>query len=246
MNQRFIHATLLDAERLRYIVLVRRTITIFCYITCGLRSVGDFFLCQNPGTECHIVGQQEIKAFFFSQNSQKILFSLQNSLFLAKTAVFLRKIEGPSGFLHFRGVLPPCLHTKLAVCTEKCVKLRTFRAVDARKNRISHVLMVYLFCGGIKGLKQVKKVLTQGQMLQKSTYNARTKCANVQRSFSLLKGAFFLRNGLKCDIIMGVAGGLLQSFEKVLRKGTYVASARSARAWGLMCFKNVLLNSTYI
>ena len=131
MNQRFIHATLLNAERLLVIVLVRRTITIFCYITCGLRSVGDFFLCQNPGTECHIAGQQEIKAFFFSQNSQKILFSLQNSLFLGKNAIFLRKKVGPSGFLHFRGVLPPCLHTKLLVCTEKCVKLRTFRRVDA-------------------------------------------------------------------------------------------------------------------
>ena len=196
MNQRFIHATLLNAERLFIIVLFRRNITTFCYITCGFRSVGDFFLCQNPGTECHIVGQQEIKAFFFSKNSQKILFSLQNSLFLSKNAIFLRKKAGPSGFLHFRGVLPPCLYTQLRVCTEKCVKLRTFRAIDARKNRISHVLMVYLFYGGIKGLKQVKKVLTWGQMLQKCTYNARTKCANVQRSFSLLKGAFFLRNGL--------------------------------------------------
>ncbi len=141
VNSIFIHATLLDAERLRYIVLFRRNNTIFCYITCGFRSAGDFFLCKSPGTECHIAGQQEIKAFFFSQNSQKILFSLQNSLFLSKNAIFLRKISGPSGFLHFRGVLPPCLYTQLALCTEKCWLLLSFGTSGPLKTKICDALM---------------------------------------------------------------------------------------------------------
>ena len=42
-------------------------------------------------------------------------------------------------------------------------------------------------------------------------YNARTKCANLKRSFSLLKGAFFLRNGLRCDIIPGRVRGCLKT-----------------------------------
>ena len=45
-------------------------------------------------------------------------------------------------------------------------------------------------------------------------YNARTKCANLKRSFSLLKGAFFLRNGLKCDIIPGRVRGCLKTNRK--------------------------------
>ena len=142
MNQRFIHATFIRREASTLYSIIPKEYDYFCNITCGFRSAGDFFLCKSPGTECHIAGQQEIKAFFFSQNSQKILFSLQNSLLIAKRAVFLRKIEGPSSFLHFRGVLQPSLYTQLAVCTEKLSLLRSFRTFGHLKTKICDVLMI--------------------------------------------------------------------------------------------------------
>ena len=133
---------------------------------------------------------------------------MQNSLFLSKTAIFLRKISGPSGFLHFRGVLPPCLYTQLALCAEKCGLLLSFGTSGPLKTKICDALMTKYF----------KKVLAWGQILQKCTYNARTKCANLKRSFSLLKGAFFLRDGLKCDIIPGRVRGYLKTASKIYFK----------------------------
>ena len=210
-------------------------------------------MCKLPGTECQNAGQQERKAFFFSEKLQKILISLQNSLFIHKTPFFCLKKAEPRGFLHFRGVLPPCLYTKLAVCAEKCWLLLSFGTSGPSKTKISHALMVYLFYAGIKGeksskkylymTKYIEKVLAWGQILQKTTYHVRTKCASVQRSFSLLKGAFCLRYGLKCDIIMGVAGGLPQSNRKSTSKW-YLNSERTECAGVQLYIEKVLRKCT--
>ena len=92
--------------------------------------------------------------------------------------------------------------------------------------------------------KYIEKVLAWGQIHQKTTYHVRTKCANVGRSFSSLKDAFCLRDGLKCDIIMGVAGGLLENNRKSTSKW-YLNSERTKCAGVGLDIEKVLQKCTY-
>ena len=141
MNSTFIHATFFWREASALYNTIPKEYYYFLLPHLWISVRRWFFFMLKPW---HGVPHRRLardKSLFFLPKLLKNSFFSAKLLVIKQNRCFSPKKAGPRGFLHFRGVLPPCLYTKLAVCTEKLRLLLSFGTSGHLKTKICDALM---------------------------------------------------------------------------------------------------------